>query len=95
MLSHGRFVPGLASLSLGLSVLAVSGVLVVDDDDAPYSTPRELPPGELGKVVALGKEIVEKTGEHPISKPFVRNALTCSSCHLDAGTNPQAAPDVH
>lgn len=55
------------------------------------SPPSELPPGELGRVVALGKEIVEKTGTHPLSKPYVGNALTCSSCHLDAGTDPQAA----
>lgn len=41
-------------------------------------------------MVALGREIVENTGEHPISKAFVGNSLTCSSCHLDAGTDPQA-----
>lgn len=50
-----------------------------------------LPPGELGKVVALGKEIVENTGEHPLSKKYVGNALACTSCHLDAGTDPAAA----
>src|SRR5690606_22396320 len=49
-----------------------------------------LPPGELGKVVALGKEIVENTGEHPLSKKYVGNALACTSCHLDAGTDPLA-----
>ena len=49
-----------------------------------------LPPGELGKVVALGKEIVENTNEHPLSKSYVNNALTCSSCHLEAGTDPKA-----
>lgn len=80
-----------AVLFLSLSVLTVSGPLAVADDAAPFSTAQELPPGELGKVVAIGSEIVEKTGEHPLSKPFVRNALTCSSCHLDAGTNPEAA----
>lgn len=53
--------------------------------------PVNLPPGELGGVVQLGKEIVEKTGEHPLSKPYVANALRCSSCHLDAGTHPHAA----
>lgn len=78
-------------LLLGLSVLTVSGLFAVADDAAPSSAPQELPPGDLGKVVALGKEIVEKTGDHPLSKPFVRNALTCSSCHLDAGANPEAA----
>lgn len=75
----------------GLSVLTVGGLLAVADDAAPSSTAQELPLGDLGKVVALGKEIVENTGEHPLSKPFVRNALSCSSCHLDAGTNPEAA----
>ncbi len=53
--------------------------------------PRELPPGELGRVIALGREIVDKTGEHPLSRDYVQNDLTCSSCHLDAGTHPQAA----
>jgi thiosulfate dehydrogenase len=72
-------------------VLTISGRCAVADDTAPPSTPKQLPPGELGKVVALGKEIVEKTGEHPLSKPFVSNALSCSSCHLDAGTHPEAA----
>lgn len=57
--------------------------------DAPVSA--DLPPGELGEVVALGRDIVENTGDHPLSKPYVGNALTCSSCHLDAGTDPQAA----
>jgi thiosulfate dehydrogenase len=49
------------------------------------------PTGELGRVIALGREIVEETNTHPLSKPFVGNSLTCSSCHLDAGTDPKAA----
>lgn len=58
---------------------------------SPAQESAELPPGELGDVVALGQEIVTRTGEHPLSKPYVGNALTCSSCHLDAGTDPHAA----
>jgi thiosulfate dehydrogenase len=50
-----------------------------------------LPEGELGRVIELGRAIVNNTGEHPLSKPYVGNALTCSSCHLDGGTDPQAA----
>ncbi len=61
------------------------------DENARPSATSELPPGELGRVIALGKEIIENTGEHPLSKPYVGNALTCSSCHLDAGTDPLAA----
>jgi thiosulfate dehydrogenase len=61
-----------------------------DTTNAPQP-PRELPPGELGKVVQLGREIVERTNTHPLSKAYVGNDLTCSSCHLDAGTHPKAA----
>ncbi|MFH1303759.1 MAG: c-type cytochrome [Planctomycetota bacterium] len=56
-----------------------------------YRVPSEYPPGELGEIVKLGREIVEKTNEHPLSKAYVGNALTCSSCHLKAGTVPHAA----
>ncbi len=58
---------------------------------AELRVPKELPPGELGRVVQIGRGIVENTPEHPLSKPFVGNALRCSSCHLDAGTDPKAA----
>lgn len=75
-------------LAFGASVLLHSAENRKSDNWTPQTS---LPPGELGKVVALGKEIVENTGEHPLSKPYVNNALTCSSCHLDAGTDPKAA----
>lgn len=52
--------------------------------------PTELPPGELGKMVALGRDIVNNTGTHPLSRPYVGNSLNCTSCHLDGGTNPKA-----
>ncbi|QDU87203.1 Cytochrome c [Pirellulimonas nuda] len=53
--------------------------------------PAELPPGKLGEAIALGRAIVENTKDHPLSKPFVGNALNCTSCHLDNGTHPEAA----
>ncbi|QDS87526.1 Cytochrome c [Rosistilla ulvae] len=61
--------------------------------DAPEhaSGPRQLPPGELGRVIELGREIVFNTSEHPLSKPYVGNALNCTSCHLDGGQHPTAA----
>jgi len=79
------------SVCCGPAVLTWSGLSAVADAPATPTRSQGLPPGELGKVVALGKEIVDETGNHPLSKPFVRNALTCSSCHLDAGTTAQAA----
>ncbi|WP_437192122.1 c-type cytochrome [Planctomicrobium sp. SH527] len=73
-----------------LSSSIICGALAADNP-ASSPVPPELPPGELGKVVALGREIVEKTNTHPMSKAYVGNALTCSSCHLKAGTDPKAA----
>ena len=55
---------------------------------------NEYPPGRLGEVVRLGEELVNATSEHPLTKPFVGNQLNCTSCHLDAGTNPVAASFV-
>jgi len=75
-------------LAFGASALLYSAE---NKESTSWSVQTPLPPRELGKVVALGKEIVENTGEHPLSKPHVNNALTCSSCHLDAGTDPKAA----
>lgn len=79
-------------LGAGCCLLVVATVLSVlaEEGAADPQVPKEVPPGELGQVVQLGKEIVENTAEHPLSKPFVGNALRCSSCHLDAGTDPKA-----
>lgn len=79
-------------LVAGCCLLVVATVQsgLAEDRAADLQVPKEMPPGELGRVIQLGKEIVENTAEHPLSKPFVGNALRCSSCHLDAGTDPKA-----
>jgi thiosulfate dehydrogenase len=89
MSKRGRLIPVI--LCLGGSVLLFVRNGPQAEEAVQVSRQEELPRGELGRVVALGKEIVENTGKHPLSKPYVGNALTCSSCHLDAGTDPQAA----
>ncbi|MEW4531483.1 c-type cytochrome [Maioricimonas sp. JC845] len=63
--------------------------------DPPATPPvpdfdTDLPPGPLGETVRLGRDIVDNTNTHPLSRKYVGNTLTCSSCHLDAGTDPQA-----
>ena len=50
-----------------------------------------LPPGELGETVKLGKKLFDETGTHPLTRAFVRNALSCASCHPDSGAHPTAA----
>jgi thiosulfate dehydrogenase len=80
-----------------MSILAgaclLSGLLAAaqpPDAGAPAAE-RTLPSGELGDAIRLGRELVAQTAEHPISKPFVGNALDCTSCHLKDGTDPKAA----
>lgn len=64
---------------------------IVDDDaSAKPDAKKSLPPGELGRVIELGREIVENTKDHPLSKPYVGNSLNCTSCHLDAGRHAKA-----
>lgn len=52
---------------------------------------RPIPAGPLGEVIRLGRDVVARTAEHPLSKPYVGNALHCTSCHLKNGTDPRAA----
>jgi thiosulfate dehydrogenase len=64
--------------------LATAAGVGVEESRADY------PPGPLGEVVRLGEAIVKDTPNHPLSKPYSGNALSCGSCHLDAGRKPQA-----
>jgi len=50
-----------------------------------------IPDGPMGDVIRLGRDLVSDTAVHPMTKPYVRNALNCTSCHLDNGTHPKAA----
>ena len=82
----------LAMMSMSLLACGMlPGWISTGSADEPPGAGRKLPPGELGRVVRLGEKIVKETGTHPLSKAFVGNSLTCSSCHLDAGKNLQAA----
>ncbi|QDT05713.1 Cytochrome c [Rubripirellula lacrimiformis] len=93
-ISHStHFVRSLArQMFVCIPVLAIIFLAVPSDATEPDSpTTRSLPKGELGRVIELGREIVQNTANHPLSKPYVGNALHCTSCHLDAGTHPTAA----
>ena len=76
---------------LGFVVLLFNSADPKAEEVAKLHSKEEFPPGELGRVVALGKDMIENTGKHTLSKPYVGNALSCSSCHLGAGTDPKAA----
>ncbi len=88
-LSIGMGCVALCVVTLNASLNAEEGG--TGSHQATQQATRVLPPGELGRVIELGRQIVENTKDHPLSKPYVGNALNCTSCHLDAGTHPSAA----
>ncbi len=90
MQTRARLMTGCCLIG-GLVMAAPAHLGAAESKIAELRAPQELPPGELGRTIQLGKEIIQKTNQHPLSKPFVGNALRCSSCHLDAGTDPTAA----
>jgi thiosulfate dehydrogenase len=50
-----------------------------------------IPDGPMGDVIRLGRELIEDTVNHPLTKPYVGNSLNCTSCHLENGTHRKAA----
>lgn len=61
------------------------------EDQKTPDIQRPIPQGPLGDAIRLGRDLVENTRSHRLSKPFVGNSLNCTSCHLKNGTDPQAA----
>ena len=47
----------------------------------------QMPKGELGRMVELGKDIVNNTANHPLTKAYAGNTLACKSCHLQKKNN--------
>lgn len=83
--------------ALRLSILAGACLLpcllaaAQPPDAGSPAAERPLPPGELGGTIRLGRELVKHTTENPLSRPFVGNALNCTSCHLKNGADLKAA----
>jgi thiosulfate dehydrogenase len=50
------------------------------------------PDGPVGQAIALGRRILAHTPEY--APAYAGNALNCTSCHLDGGRTPWAAPWV-
>lgn len=75
--------------NVGAAVLL--GLVWLGNDVSRATDATPLPEGPLGATIALGRELVEKTTSHPLTKPYVGNSLNCTSCHLKNGTDPRAA----
>jgi thiosulfate dehydrogenase len=76
-----------ATLVLGTAIAGTS-------DKAPFAPPdeNEIPAGQLGEAIRLGQRVLSQTQLY--AKPYVGNGLNCTSCHLNGGRTPNAAPWV-
>jgi len=66
-------------LSIGaIALLVISTNLLA----TPTAAPKTYPDGELGRMVKLGEDILNKTDTHPLTKELVGDNIQCKSCHL-------------
>lgn len=76
------------------SMAAVVMVHGADMSDIP-NAPTKYPSGELGKMVKLGRDILNNTNTNPLTKNMVGNNLTCKNCHMpDQHGNPGASKSM-
>ena len=82
-------------LAIGGFFVAIVGMSWIGQaEDKQPSDLRPIPDGPLGDAIRLGRDMVEKSTSHPLTKPYIGNALNCTSCHLKNGTDPRAASFV-
>ncbi|HWA13018.1 MAG TPA: c-type cytochrome [Burkholderiales bacterium] len=78
----------LACCALALCAVAARG----GESDFPGWRDAPLPAGPMGEAIALGQRLLGRTRE--AAPTYAGNALNCTSCHLDGGRTPWAAPWV-
>ena len=86
----GRHEPLLAAI-----FVACTGACAADAPArAPFDPPGDatIPAGPLGDAIRLGQHVLTQTQVY--AKAYVGNGLNCTSCHLNAGRTPNAAPWV-
>ena len=78
-----------------LTSFACAAVAAVDAPKRAAFAPPDaasMPAGALGDSIRLGHRVLTQTQVY--AKAWVGNGLNCTSCHLDAGRTPNAAPWV-
>ena len=75
--------PRLSALLLALALALPAAAAELPTLPPLPTTP---PPGELGRMVKLGRELIMHTDTAPLTRALVGNKLTCASCHIDGGT---------
>lgn len=84
------------SIALALTMIALSGATIAAGESqakAPSFTPpgdADIPDNEFGKIVRLGKNIIEDTQHY--AKQYVGNGMNCVNCHLASGRKADSSP---
>jgi len=87
---------GSVALIAALSVAATSTAhaQAAASRQFPFSAPNtnDIPAGPLGDAIRYGEKVAAQTQTY--AKKYVGSGLNCTSCHLDGGKTPYAAPWV-
>lgn len=81
--------------AIGLAIVAYCICLpatAADDDRYPGWKDNPVPDGPVGEAIAFGSRLLAHTPEN--APVYAGNDLNCTSCHLDGGRTPWAAPWV-
>ena len=82
-----------SAIALALAACCVCApITAAGEDRYPGWRDNPLPDGPVGEAIAFGRRILTHTPEN--APAYSGNALNCTSCHLDAGRTPWAAPWV-
>lgn len=92
-----RFTLSLSAwLMAGFMTMHGSSALAADAGKAtaPFTPPSEesMPSGPMGEAIRYGHQLTTQTQVY--AKKYVGNDLNCTSCHLNGGRTPNAAPWV-
>jgi thiosulfate dehydrogenase len=82
---------GLRSAIVATLIGSIALVCLGQEPAETINATTELPVGQLGETIRLGRELVEQTSTHELTRAYVGNSLNCTSCHLRNGTDPKAA----
>jgi len=88
-----RMMP-LRALAIALLVTLAQAHATEDAQRAPFSPPDEgtIPAGAVGEAIRYGEKLLTHTPEY--ARAYAGSALNCTSCHLNGGKTPYAAPWV-
>ncbi len=73
---------------LGLAGFAIALLASANLSPAARDATAPFPPGDEGKLIAYGHDIIERTPQ--LMAKYVRSGMSCEACHIDGGRKAHA-----